>query len=148
MKRKLLAFVLAMICLLMFFVTTTSAAVAPNDAIMPCYDNVQSGNFNFYVTSDGRLCVAVDYKGVSGVFTQAMISVEIEKRFLGLFWRTVEIGYPDDVWVEYSSVLNGSFTNIFPADGTGTYRAKITLSISGMFGTDDIIEKTIECVYE
>ena len=148
MKRKLLALALALICLLTFFTSTASAAVVPNDAVMPCYDNVQNENFNFYITSDGQLCVVVNYKGVSGVFTQAMISVEIEKRFLGLFWRTVDIGYPDDLWVEYSSALNGTFINTFPTDGTGTYRAKIMLSVSGMFGTDDIIERTMECVYE
>ena len=148
MTRKLLAFVLAMICLLAFLVTAASAAVVPNDTVMPCYENVMNYNLNFFVTSDGKLCVKANYMGESGVFTQAMISVEIEKRFLGLFWRTVDIGYEDDLWVEYSSALNGTFTKTFPADGTGTYRANIMLSISGMFGTDDIIEKTIECVYE
>ena len=148
MKRKQLAFVLALVCLLTFLTSTVSAAVPGNDLVMPCYENVANYMMDFYATSGGQLCVSVKYNGQSGVFTQAMISVEIEKRFLGLFWRTVEIGYEDDVWVEYSSALNGTFTKTFPTDGTGTYRAKIMLSISGMFGTDDVIEKTIECVYE
>ena len=147
MKRKFLVLVVALMCLLTYLTATASAATVPSETVMPCYDNVQSENFNFYVTSGGRLCVAVDYKGITGVFTQAKITVEIEKRFLGLFWRTVDIGYEDDLWVAYSTVCNGSFINTFATDGTGTYRANIKLEFFGKNGTD-VIEKTMECVYE
>ena len=148
MSKKLLAFVLMLLTVLSLFGTAASAAERTDNVIMPRYQNVVNYVIDFYVTSGGQLCVTADYDGTPSTFTQAKITVEIEKKFLGLFWFTVDIGYEDDLWVAYSTDVNGSFINTFASDGTGTYRANIKLEISGMFGTDDVIEKTIECVYQ
>lgn len=146
MKRALIS-LLVLVTTFTMLAVPVSAAVPENDLVMPCYEHVQSHEFNFYVTSAGQLCVVVNYRGTPSTFTQAKITVEIEKRFLGIFWTTVEIGYPDDLWIEYSTDVNGTFTKTFASDGTGTYRATIKLEISGMYGADDVIEKEIQCEY-
>ena len=148
MKRKLLALVLMVMCLLTFFATTAAAAVSPNEAIMPCYENVINVIPEFKLNSAGELCVKVAYYGNSTTFAQAKITVEIEKRFLGLFWRTVDIGYTDNLWVQYSTSCNGVFSNTFASDGKGTYRATIQLEFFGKNGVTDVIERTIECAYD
>ena len=91
--------------------------------------------------------VLVDYFAKSAVFTEAKLTVKIQKRFLAFFWNTVDIGEPNNEWVAYSTDVDGRFYNYFPVDGKGTYRAIFTVEISGTSGETDIIEETINCTY-
>ena len=124
--------------------TITHADTFENRAVMPRWNNDGTCSFNFQVLSPGVAHVSAAY---SGSFTQAKLTVKIQKRFLGFFWSTVDIGEPDDEWVSYSSQSSGNFYHSFSVSGTGTYRAQFTLEVTGTDGTVDVMEETLEYTY-
>lgn len=101
----------------------------------------------FAISDSGIAKIYVQYDGYPETFVEAKVTVKIQKRFLGLFWKTVDIGDTNDEWVAYSNEVYGSFRKTFSVDGTGTYRAKFKIEIRGTDGTVDVIEKTVEYVY-
>ena len=119
---------------------------ASNGIITPFYANCDSCSATFTVIDPGEAHFAVVYNAKPDVFTQAKVTVKIEKRFLGLFWTTVDIGEPNNEWIAYSNSTDGRFYNV-EIDGSGTYRATYTVEFRGVGGTVDIIEDSIECKY-
>jgi hypothetical protein len=119
-----------------------------NAGIAPCLENLHDATITFAVIDPGVANFMVSYNGNEDTFTQAKLTVTFQKRFLGLFWRTVDIGTTNNEWVAYSSVVQGEFYDTITMDGTGTYRANFKLEIYGTSGTTDVIEKTIDCKYE
>ena len=118
-----------------------------NAGISPCMDNCHDFTMTFTVVDPGVAEFAVYYNGNSQTFTQAKLTVVFQKKFLGLFWRTVDIGTTNNAWVAYSTNLRDTFYDSVTMNGTGTYRANFTLEIYGTSGTTDVIEETIECKY-
>lgn len=152
MKKRLLTSILI---LSMLFVTaigglTVSASENPlsnAESISPRFTNCNVCDFAFQVLDPGEAHVAVTYSAKADVFVQAKLTVKIQKKFLGIFWKDVDIGLTDNEWIEYSYDIRGQFYNYFPADGTGLYRAVIRLEVHGTTGVSDIIEDTIEFRY-
>jgi hypothetical protein len=89
----------------------------------------------------------VSYIGNPDTFTVAKLTVTFEKRFLGAFWRTVDIGTENNEWIAYNADQRGEFYDYVTLDGTGTYRANFKLEIFG-HDTIDVIEETIACTYD
>lgn len=128
---------------------TVCAPVYATDAeagIMPCMDNCQNFVMTFGVLDPGVAEFTVDYFGYSSTFTVAKLTVTFEKRVLGMFWRTVDIGTENNEWVAYNADIQGEFYDSIPMDGTGVYRANFKLEVFG-HDTIDVIEKTMECQY-
>ena len=115
------------------------------EEINPYYINVDNTNFNLLVTSSGAT-FEVNYKGKS-TFSRAELSVKLQKKFLGLFWSTVDIGEPDNLWTGSSTLKVNTFYDTLPIDGTGTYRAVFTLNIYGTDGNVEEIEEKVEYKY-
>ena len=128
-------------------ITSASPAVV-NEGISPRLSNCDMCNFTFSAASQGLAQVAVSYVAKEEVFTYAKLTVKIQKRFLGVFWNTVDIGEPNNEWIAYCYDVRGDFYNYFPLDSTGTYRAVLTIEFYGTTGVVDVIEKTIKSVYE
>lgn len=148
MKKKLLTFILCFTLLLSGNIGGSNVfAVDTESGITPRFTNTNQCDFTFQVLDPGEAHVAVTYNAKRDVFTEAKLTVKIQKRFLAFFWNTVDIGEPNNEWVAYSNEIIGDFYNYFPVDGTGTYRAVFTLEISGTSGETDIIDDTIECTY-
>lgn len=121
---------------------TASAAetsIDYNNGIMPFLEHVSNSSFDFSALSDGGH-VSVSYNG-NDSFVRADVSVKVEKRFLLVFWNDV------GEWSASSTDLYGSFYHIFSLNGSGTYRATITLTITGSDGTVDTITEEIESKY-
>ena len=116
-------------------------AFAESGEISPRLTNVSVATTSFDVV-DGEAFFYVSYEGRAATFSQAQLKVQIQKRVLGLFWRDV-----GDEWVGYNANLRGEFYDYIPIDGTGTYRAKFTLTVYGTQGVNDVIEDTIEVRY-
>lgn len=127
--------------------TAVNAFAQEDYGVAPCYDNVTRYYCNFSVNDPNTATVSVDYYGISGDFQKAEITVKIQKKVLLLFWDTVDIGEPNDEWVETSTALNGHFYNTFDVNGTGTYRALITVEFTGVDGSVDVVEETKEYKY-
>lgn len=147
--RKLLCSCLAaiLLCLSTVVPIVASDNSTVSSTVSPRYSHCASATITFTVADPGTAHVGVTYYGYTDTFVQAKVTVQIQKRFLGLFWKTVDIGYTNDKWIAYSSDVNGYFYNTFTVDGTGTYRANFTLEITGSDGTVDVIDETIEKKY-
>lgn len=139
--KTTLALLLALV-MSMTSITASANESQPNynEGIMPCLEHITNAEFSFTAISDGGH-VSVSYDG-SDSFVRANVSVKVEKRFLLVFWN--DIGE----WSASSTDLYGVFYHLFALDGSGTYRATITLTITGSDGNVDTITDEIKSVLE
>ena len=143
MKKTLILILI----LSMLFITSIGSFTVSAEAVSPRYSNCNQSKFYFNVLDPGEAHISVTYNAKADVFTYAKLTVKIQKKFLALFWKTVDIGTTDNEWISYSYDVNGQFYNYFTVNGTGTYRAVFCLEIYGTSGVVDTIEDTIEFKY-
>ncbi len=154
MKKKLITLLLTVLAVVMLCQTAASASVVASAeaedpyGVAPCWNNTNMCTFDFAVLDPGIAYVEALYSAEEQYFTCAKITVKIQKRFMGIFWKTVDIGMTDNEWVTYSFERDHQFTHSFTVDGTGTYRALFTLEIEGTGGDTDVIEETMQSTYE
>ena len=115
--------------------------LAADESISPYLTNCDDVSLSFGV-ADEVASFFVSYTGREETFTQAKLIVQVQKKFLGLFWRDAA-----DEWVGYNTEVLGNFYDDIPVDGHGTYRAVFTLEVRGNTGRVDVIEDTIEYIY-
>ena len=159
MMKKALLICLAVVSLLFALVPVASASVVGTvggiekptfpevPEIIPCWNNVTYKTFGFNISTSGVATVTARYNGTSS-FSYARLTVKLQKRVLGIFWNTVDIGYGDNEWVIISAQPTNIFSKTFNLEDTGTYRAKIKLEVFGTDGSVDTIEETLEYKYE
>ena len=131
---------------LLLMLVTLCTSILPlyvfaQEEISPYYLNVNNC-YCYFSAANGTAQPTVTYKGVSGSFSYAKVTVKIQKRFLGVFWSTV------DEWTETCYDVNGLVSNSTPLEKTGTYRAVFTVEIYGKDGSVDTIEDTITSTYD
>lgn len=132
----------------LLIVATICTGVLPlfasaEDAIVPYYLNTTYCNCYFAISQGtGTGTATVAYQAQSDAFSYATITVKIQKRFLGIFWSTV------DEWTETCYDVTGTVYNATALEDTGTYRAVFTVEIYGKDGSVDTIEDKITSTYE
>ncbi len=111
------------------------------------YHNTAGASINGYITSTGVMRTELTVDGIKNVTTRIQADVYIEKRILGIFWKRVDIGYPNNVW--HDSTTSFYYFNYFDVQlsSAGTYRATVTYTVSGTGGSDDIITMTHTSTY-
>lgn len=150
MKRGCMKIICVLIALMLFCLCTVHVFASENVDNIHCYDtstssvvplfvNCSKCSTTFTVSDPNTAHVGVTYNAYPDNFLEAKVTVQIQKKFLGLFWKTVNIGYPNNEWIDYSTSVNGYFYNSFTIDGKGTYRANFTVEIRGLDGTVDIM---------
>lgn len=127
-------------------------------SILPLYVCAEDGISTYLLNTDRCKCsfsavsgtadVVVTYEAKESSFSYAKLTVKIQKRFLGVFWSTVDLGLTSDEWIAYNYSASGFFSNSFPLEKTGTYRAVFTVEIYGTDGSVDTIEDTITSTYD
>ncbi len=146
MKKKIVKYFTVILAVVMLF-SCNSFMYAADDlntenGISPCFSQCAECSFGFYIESDGTAHVNVSYTG-KPTFTNAVSTVKIQKKFLGVFWTTVDIGYNDNEWVVTSTDRFGTFGNTFHLSDSGTYRAVFELAMYGT-GDYDVIEDEVQ----
>lgn len=147
MKKKLDKIITIILTVVMLTATIIPQNVGAENSISPYLLNTDKCVCSFSA-STGTAYVNVTYDAKVDVFSHAKISVKIPKRFLGIFWSTVDIGYTDNEWIAYNYDTDGYFSNSFPLEDTGTYRAVFTVEIYGKDGSVDTIEDKITSTYD
>ena len=111
------------------------------------YNNTSSAWAGSYVDSNGQLRTDMILGGYKGVTTLIEADLYLEKRFLGIIWIRVNIGYPNNVW--HDSTTSYIYSNYFThqLSSTGTYRVTVTYTVSGTGGTPDVITITDTVTY-
>ena len=115
---------------------THVVAFATDEGISPRLSHTSDGGFSF-AAYDNIGHVGVTYYGYDS-FVRADLNVKVQKRFLLVFWNDVY------EWNASSTEIEGEFYHEFELNGSGVYRAKMTLTITGNDGTVDTIPSTIE----
>lgn len=148
MKNKTRVFLAVVMAVVMLWSTSFSVyAGAAETGISPRLDNCNGASMSFAVIDPGVADFIVSYEGNATTFVHAKLTVTFEKRVLGLFWRTVDIGTTNNEWVAFNDDLLGDFYDFVTMDGAGTYRANFKLEILGIDGSIDVIEESIDCRY-
>ena len=142
MKRRILSLVLLVAILGTTFLTVTAEA-----GIMPRYNNTASTTSSFTISNSGKASVVASYYAYPDYFTSATVTTYIQKRTLGLFWSKVDIGLPNNEWIDTSTHYTGTFGHEIYLDSTGTYRAIITYEVRGTGGATDVIDYEQERTY-
>lgn len=127
-------------------------------SILPLCVSAENGISPYLLNTDMCKCgfsaaagiaeVIVSYEAKESNFSYAKLTVKIQKRFLGVFWSTVDLGLTTDEWIAYNYSASSFFSNSFPLEKTGTYRAVFTVEIYGKDGSVDTIEDTITSTYD
>ena len=138
--KKVLLFLL---CILLV-VSTTISVHAANARLSHGIYSVQT----FSITPSGLAELSVDYKGNTTSFTSVTIETYIQKRTLGFIWIKVDNGETNNTWVDVSTERIDYIIHDLQLSDTGTYRAVFKITFSGTGAADDVLEDTIECVYE
>ena len=137
LSRILLTAFLVATILCTSVVPAFSADEGTSTYLTNCYETSMS-----FGVANGEASFFVSYTGRASSFTQAKLTVQVQKKFLGIFWRDAA-----DEWVGYNTDLDSEFYDSIPVDGTGTYRAVFKLEVFGSTGVTDVIEDTIQCKY-
>ena len=141
-RTKLIAFSLAVVSVLSIISGPVfSLKVNAAEDITPYYNNTLSARTTISISSAGKLSIVNSYHGFQNVTTRAVITTYIEKKVLGLIWTKVDIGLPNDQWVD--AVNNYYYTgeHTFQLSSKGTYRVTVSFKIYGSGGTADEIER-------
>lgn len=106
------------------------------------YNNTTRASADPSVSSYGQLDVALSVDGIKGKANRIEVELYVEKRFLGVFWSKVNIGYPNNIWTD--AVNNYMYRNTFSTQlpSSGTFRVTVTYTVSGTGGADDVITFT------
>lgn len=137
--KKTLHSILTVFLSMVLLCTGVLPAFAVDEGVSTYMTNCDTTSMSFTVV-DGEAHFAVTYYAREDTFTQAKLTVQIQKKFLVFFWKDVA-----DEWVGYCTDLDGLFADSIPVDQTGTYRAIFKLEIFGTTDTD-VIEDTINSV--
>lgn len=76
------------------------------------------------ISSSGKVTIN-RYTGFPLTTTKAVITMYIEKRTLGLFWTRVDIGEPDNQWVDTIKNYSYNGSRTYQLSSSGTYRGPI-----------------------
>ena len=124
-----------------------SAAGAQETGVMPRFNNTLITDSTFYINENGLAYIVISYEGYPGITSGAAITIQLEKKVLGLYWSTVDIGTPNNTWSYYSSDVSFTHTHTYQLSSKGTYRVKINYTIYGSAGMPDEIEDVLTYKY-
>ncbi len=143
--KKIISIILCAAVLLSMLITVASAD--GNDGIAPCLNNTSFSTTNFII-EDETAYVSISYDGYPGITTGATITSKIQKKFLLFFWKDVDIGMPNNEWVDEVTGCYYLNEHTAPITSKGTYRAVVDYVIRGTGGSDDVFTAEIEFKYE
>ena len=140
MTKRLKVLVSAILVLCLFIVPLSPVSAATQEGVMPRYNNVGTVTGGMSINDSGKMTILYKYTGSESITTKAVITTYIEKKFLGLFWKRVDIGTTDNKWVDTINDYKYTGTRTYQLSSTGTYRVTVIYKIYGSGGSADEIE--------
>lgn len=136
--KKIIVFALTLVLLINTFLISAGASTGvelSNTGVTPRWTNCVTCTTSFGVANDVAECF-IDYFADESVFTYAVLTVTVEKRFLLAFWKDV------DEWSVTSYEHSAYYFANIPVDGKGKYRCHFYLEFYGNTGAVDVVEHT------
>ncbi len=143
-KTRTLKTLVTIVTALLLIIGTTLPIFATD--VMPIYEHCNYCTFEFWITN-GTATVGVNYDGDTRTFTNIIVTAKIQKKVLGLFWKTVDINWADDEWTAVSSQPHGYLSETFSISETGTYRAVFEVQFYGTTNDVDVLNETVQYKY-
>ena len=111
------------------------------------FNNMYSTLTNASIASNGTMTIYEAYDGIPGVTTRGELTTYIEKRILGIFWKKVNNGQPNNQWVDtiYNYRYSGSHSH--QLSSSGTYRATVIYKVYGTGGDPDELTSQVVVTY-
>ncbi len=121
---------------------SSTLQVFANDGIMPAFENCHTCSVSFIV--DNYLAgIDITYLAKYDTFTHMTFEVQIKKKVWGVFWTTIDIGYPNQTWgMTLTDVEESKYTTIW-IDEPGTYKCVYNIKFYGTNGVVDEIDDYI-----
>ena len=135
MKKITKAIIVLLLLCAIPFNAITAFAVETKSTVSPRLAHITYSAFDFSITGNEGYST-VQYMG-SDSFVYATVCVKIEKRFLLAFWNDV------DEWSTTSTLQSATLGHIFVLSSSGTYRATLTLEVTGTNGATEVITDVI-----
>lgn len=147
MKRTIqrsMTLVLSLLMLIAFFVAPNAKASV---GIEPKYNGLIDVAIRTTVTTNGRLISVLDANGKKGNTTRIEIELYVERRVLGIFWTRVDIGTPNNTWID--SINNWQYSNTFSTQlsSSGTYRVTVKFTAFCADGSSDVVTRVDSVTY-
>lgn len=154
-KRIATAILLMCMCIIPFYPASAADKIVSgdtvnsetNEGITPRYNNVGSVDTQMSISSSGKMTINYSYRGFPSSTTKAVITTCIEKRTLGIFWSKVDIGQPNNQWVDTIANYTYAGTRTYQLSSAGTYRVTVTYKIYGTGGSADTITAELKDTY-
>ena len=147
MKKVLILFFSLVYAFGCISVTAYADFDKPEDEIIISeYNNVNEMRARLDITN-GNANVIIFYQGYDGITEGATITTKIQKRFLLVFWTDVDIGMPNNEWVDQSTATSYSNSHSVALSSTGTYRAIVSFTVYGSGGSPDTATIEKQAVY-
>lgn len=143
--KRLLSLLLTF-CMLSSLSTVSAAVPTPPDTVSPLYNNTASVYANMHIATDGLMQIRYSFSGLP-VATKLVITTSLERKNMGFFWQTVEIGRPNNQWVDTCYDIDYRYTRNFRLPKKGTYRVKILFQVYGRGGAADEIPYSFTDTY-
>ena len=140
MTKRLKGIITAILVLCLFIVPLSPVSAATDEGIMPRFNNVSTVTTNMSISNSGKMTITYKYSGAESITTKAVITTYIEKKFLGLFWKRVDIGTTDNKWVDTINDYMYVGSRTHQLSSSGTYRVTVVYKIYGTGGSADEIE--------
>lgn len=140
MTKRLKGIISAFLILCLFVVPLSPVSAATQEGVMPRYNNVSNVTASIGINDSGKLTITYRYSGAQSITTKAVITTYIEKKFLGLFWKRVDIGKTDNQWVDTINDYMYVGSRTHQLSSSGTYRVTVIYKIYGTGGSADEIE--------
>ena len=108
-KTKNTVLCVLFVAVLMFSTAMVAFAASPYETR---FNNTVTAISAASISDDGVLTVTNMYQGIKGTTTKGEITTYIEKKILGLYWMRVNIGQPNNQWLDvvYNYSYYGSHT--------------------------------------
>ena len=140
MTKRLTGIISVLLIMCLFVIPLSPVSAATEEGVMPRYNNVATVTGAMSINDSGKMTISYKYTGSPSITTKAVITTYIEKKFLGLFWKRVDIGKTDNQWVDTINDYMYSGSRTYQLSSTGTYRVTIIYKIYGSGGSADEIE--------
>lgn len=133
--------------LLVMLLSMMSMVIYQKSQAATMFNNMYSTYTNAIIASDGTMTIYESYDGIPGVTTRGELTTYIEKRILGIFWKKVNNGQPNNQWVDtiYNYRYSGSHSH--QLSSSGTYRATVIYKVYGTGGDPDELTSQVVVTY-
>ena len=140
MTKRLTGIISALLIMCLFIIPLSPVSAATQEGVTPYYNNVNSTITNMGISDSGKITITYKVNGYSSLTTKIVITTYIEKKFLGLFWKRVDIGKTDNQWVDTINDYRYTGSRTHQLSSSGTYRVTVVYKIYGSGGSADEIE--------